>query len=121
MNQNDLQIFGADTGVVRQDAARKIVQRAGQFDACESAARNDECEPFPPQFRICFAVRLLEHLDHVIANANGVQQRLKVERKFLDVLQAKIVRISAQRENHLVIDQMVHAATFRGYLYPTAF
>ena len=110
-----------DAGIVRQNAARKIVQSARQLDAGESAAGDDERELLTPQFRICFAIRLLEHLDHMITNANRVQQRLKVERKFLDVLQAEIIRNSAQCEDHLVIDQIAHAAAFHGYLYPPAF
>ena len=120
VNQNNLQILGSDIGVIRQNAARKIVESARQLDARESAARDDERELLTPQLGIRFAVRLLEHVDHLIANANGVQQRLKIERKFLDVLQAKIIRNSAQREDHLVVNQTPDAATFHGYLYAPA-
>jgi hypothetical protein len=72
VNQDDLQVFRADIRVVRQNSPRKVVQSASQFDTRESTTRDDEGEFLSAKFGICFPIRLLEHVDHAIANANGV-------------------------------------------------
>jgi len=89
VDQNYPQLFRAQVWVIGQDAAREIVQRAGQLRPGESAAGDHKCEQLSALFSIRCAVGALKHVNYVIANADGVEQGLEIEGKLLDVLHAE--------------------------------
>src|SRR5260370_23702992 len=103
MYQQNAQLAWIQVGIVGQDPAGKVVERAGQFDACESAASNYEGEQWLPQRCFGFTVGPLEHLNDMIADAYGIQQAFEVKRQLLDVRHSQVVRDGTQRKDKMVV------------------
>ena len=79
MHQNDSHLSRLHVAIVGQDAARKIVQGAGQFHSGKSPAGNDKSKMSAANIRIRFTICTLEHFDGVIADADGIQQALETQ------------------------------------------
>src|SRR6516225_8585803 len=95
--------------IIGEDPASKIVQRSREFDACKSSSGDYESQNRLTLGGIRLPIRPLEHLDHVIANADGIQQSLEVEREFLQVGHAEVVGHGAKSENQVVIGNLLAA------------
>ena len=103
MNQDDVQLIWIQAWVVGQNTAGEVVKRTGQLDSGKSAAGNHEAEEGRPLRSIGLAVGPLEHLNHVIADANGIQQAFEVEGQLLDVGHSQIIRNRAKRQHQVVV------------------
>src|SRR5215471_372401 len=93
--------------IICENPASKIVQRSREFDACKPSSRDYESQNRLTQGGIRLPIRPLEHLDHVIANADGVQQSLEAERESFQIGHAEVVRHGAKRENKVVIGNLL--------------
>jgi len=91
VDQDHVQFLGVEIGIIGENAVRKIVEGAGEFDARETAAGDDEGEERSAERRLGLAVGAFEHFDDVIADADGVEKAFEIEGKFFDVGHAEIV------------------------------
>jgi len=103
VHQDDPHLLGRDVGVVGKHAADEVVERARQLGTREAAPGHHEGDQRAPPLRIQLAVGALENVDHVVADTDGVAQRLEVERVLLDALHAQVVRHRAQCQHQVVV------------------
>lgn len=103
MNQRDADIVRVEVRIVREDAARKVVESAGEFDRRKAAARDHEGQQAFPHRFVAVAIRPFEDVDNVIANADRVEQRFEIERALLDAVQTEVVGNGAERKHHMIV------------------
>src|SRR5580704_19656820 len=110
MHEDDLQVPGRKPRVVGEYAVGEVVHGTGEFDACETTARDNEREQRAAARGIGFAIRFLEHLDHVIADANRIEKTLEIEGIFFEVGHAEVVRYRAECEDEMIVGYFVSFA-----------
>src|SRR5262249_62312674 len=92
--------------LIRKDSGGKVVQRTSKFRACEAASGDYESQQCPPARRVRLSIRALEHFNDMIADADGIQQALEIERILLQIRHPQVVRNSTHGEYQMVVGNL---------------
>ena len=103
-----------DRRVVAHGAAHEVVERRRDLGAGEAAAGDDERQHRAAQVAVALLRGLLEDPDHVVADADGVGERLEGKRVLGQAGDAAKVGDAAERDDELVEGELVRAARDAG-------
>ena len=110
MQQDYPKVFGVDVSVTLARQAQELVNLGSNLDAGVASACNDERESLSLVERILLHIGCFQHADQMVAETEGVAERLEPHRMLLDAGELREVGCAAYGEYQMVVGNISEAS-----------